>query len=260
VAVETRKQQRERVRSQRREREARAAAARERRTRLNDLAVAALLAALTVAALIAVSQAGIADERPTPTPTTTLRSDLAERFSGIPQRGDTLGRPDAPVTLVEFADLQCPFCAEYNRNVLPTIIDRYVRTGSVRLVFRPLRFLGTDSREAAAAVGAAAAQDRMWEFVDAFYHRQGAENSGYVTDDFVRGLAQAIPGLDPAPLIAGDDTLTRQAEAEATSYGIQSTPSFLAGKTQGQLSPLQVSELTPGAFVSQLDPLLEAAR
>lgn len=176
VAVETRKQQRD-----------------ERRTRLTDFAIAASLAALTVAALIAVSQAGLSSPRQ-PTPATTLKSDLAERFSGIPQHGDTLGRPDAPLTLVEFADLQCPFCAQYALDVLPTIIDRYVRTGYVRLVFRPLRFLGPDSRTAAAAVGSAASQNRMWEFVDAFYHRQGAENS--VTSPTTSSANSQTPSRD----------------------------------------------------------------
>jgi protein-disulfide isomerase len=259
VAVETRKQQRERIRSERKAAEARAQAARDQRKRLIDLGGAAVLALATVAALIAISQAGIEDQR-APTPTAMLKSDLAQRFADIPQRGDTLGEPDAPVTLVEFADLQCPFCAQYDRDVLPTIIDRYVRAGSIKLVFRPLRFLGPDSEQAAAAVGAAAGENRMWQFVDAFYHRQGEENSGYVTDDFMRDLARAIPGLDANALLAGDDALARLAESEANTYGIESTPSFLVGRSGGELSPLGVSELTPAAFTSQLDPIVKAQR
>ena len=259
MAVETRKQQRERVRAERVLAEARARAASERRRRRTDLAIAAALAAATVAVLIAISQRGL-DEPPTPTPSAELRSDLTRRFAGIPQQGDTLGRPDAPVTLVEFADLQCPFCAEYARDVLPTILDRYVRTGSVKLIFRPLRFLGPDSAKAAAAAGAAAGQDRMWQFVDGFYHRQGAENSGYVTDAFLRELAGAVPGLDAATLIAGDDGLARHAESEARTYGVESTPAFLVGRAGEDMRPLTVSALEPEAFTSQLDAIVEAGR
>ena len=114
---------------------------------------------------------------------------------GIPQSGISLGSPDAPVTMVEFADLQCPFCAEYHRNVFPTLLKRYVRTGKLRLELRLLRFLGPDSDRLARVAAAAAAQNRMWQFVGLAYQRQGAENSGYATDDFINTLA-ADAGLD----------------------------------------------------------------
>ena len=51
--------------------------------------------------------------------------------------------------MVEFADLQCPFCAEYTKNVVPTIVNRYVRPGKLRIEFRPLTFIGPDSAKAA---------------------------------------------------------------------------------------------------------------
>jgi protein-disulfide isomerase len=259
VAVETRKQQRERVRSERRIAEAKEQARAARRTRLVDLGIAAVLAACTVAALIAISQAGLRD-RPAPTPSTELRDELASRFAGIPQHGDTLGNPDAPITMVEFADLQCPFCAQYDRDVLPTLLERYVRAGTVKLVFRPLRFIGPDSARAASAAGAAAAQGTLWQFVDSFYRRQGTENSGYVTDAFLGEIADAIPKLDSARLLAGDDALARRAEREAQLNGIDSTPAFLVGPSGGPLERLEVSSLDPSAFTAQLDALVGSAR
>ena len=72
-------------------------------------------------------------------------------FRGIPQSGPTLGDPGAPVTMIEYADLQCPFCGAYTRDTLPTLVKRYVRTGKVRMELRPITILGPDSGTAHAA-------------------------------------------------------------------------------------------------------------
>src|SRR5881227_3863967 len=59
-------------------------------------------------------------------------ADVTALLSGIPQHGNVLGRPSAPVTMVEYVDLQCPFCQEFETTALPTIVRRYVRTGKLR--------------------------------------------------------------------------------------------------------------------------------
>src|SRR3954470_1366457 len=145
--------------------------------------LAVLAAAAIVAVLIAVVLTGGGGG--TGTKTAAKPSGL----NGIPQAGITLGSPNAPVTMVEFADLQCPFCAEYHRNVYPTILKRYVRTGKVRLELRLLRFLGPDSDRLARGAVAAAGQNRMWQFVGLAYDRQGRENSGYAGQSFINKLA-----------------------------------------------------------------------
>ena len=76
-------------------------------------------------------------------------------LAGIPQSGIYLGNPAAPVPLVEFADLQCPFCREYTLQTLPQLVQDYVRTGKVRMEFRNLSFLGKDSVTAGRAAAAA---------------------------------------------------------------------------------------------------------
>lgn len=226
----------------------------ERRRRLRDLATAAVLAAATVAILIAISQSTVSDP-PAPGALTDVRNEVTTRFAGIPQTADTLGDPEAPLTLVEFADMQCPFCAQYDREVLPTLVERYVRPGTLKLVFRPLRFLGPDSETAAAAAGAAANQNRLWQFVDAFYRRQGTENSGYVTPAFLADLAAAVPGLDANALGVGDEALARTAETEAETFGIDSTPSFLLGRTGKPLRRLELGSLDPAEFTAAIDAL-----
>ena len=124
----------------------------------------------------------------------------AALYRGIPQDGATLGDPDAPATMVEFVDLQCPFCAEYTRDALPTIVKRYVRTGKLKIELRPVAILGPDSATARGRGRRRGAENRIWQFADLFYLNQGRENSGYVDDDFLRRIARGA-GVNPA---AGD--------------------------------------------------------
>jgi protein-disulfide isomerase len=260
----TRKQRRAQARAERLERE-RAAAARARRLRsLTRLAAVAAAAIAIVLALVVVSREGASETAaPSAGDAPAGAADSLRLFEGIPQRGTALGDPDAPVTMVEFADLQCPFCGQYSRDALPTIVERYVRTGKVRLELRVLRFIGPDSERAAQVALAAAGQDRLWQFVDLFYRNQGTENSGYVTEDFLRQLASATPGLDVERAIAEAGSMAVEdrlegAESAAESVGIDATPSFLVGRTGGSLEPLAPSALEPGAFTGRLDELLRS--
>ena len=212
-----------------------------------------LAAVAIVAVLLAVKLFSPASNEPAKTKGGAAATDL---FRGIPQSGIALGSPKAPVTMVEFADLQCPFCAEYQRAVFPTILKRYVRTGKVRIELRLLRFLGPDSDRLARVAAAAAAQNRMWQFVELAYQRQGAENSGYATDDFINSLA-AGAGLKSVNAGASAEAAIARNEQAAQTVGVNSTPSFLIGRTGGTLHRFEPSELTPGAFTPQLDKELQ---
>jgi protein-disulfide isomerase len=209
------------------------------------------LAVLGVVAVVAVLVAVVLAGGPGSDGGTKTTSDTSA-LKGIPQSGLTLGSRDAPVTMVEFADLQCPFCAEYHRNVFPSILDRYVRTGKVRLELRLLRFLGPDSDKLARVAMASAAQNRMWQYVGLAYDRQGQENSGYATNGFINKLVREA-GLKKLDAGAAAEARVQQNERLAKTAGINSTPSFLIGKTGGTLHPMQVSELSPGAFIPKID-------
>jgi protein-disulfide isomerase len=122
-----------------------------RRRLLLVLAGAAALAA----ALVTASQLGARDtQRP------AAASSQSGLFAGIPQRGLVLGRNDAPVTLVEYADLQCPYCAEWTARTLPTLVKDYVRRGKLRIDFRGLAFIGPDS-DVALRAAIAAGRDNL---------------------------------------------------------------------------------------------------
>ena len=102
-----------------------------------------------------------------------------------------LGDPKAPLTVTEYVDLQCPVCARAATTTVPALIRDQVRAGKVKLAVRTLSFLGPDSVRAARVAAGAERQGRLWPFLEAFYARQGTENSGYVTDGFLRDVARA---------------------------------------------------------------------
>jgi protein-disulfide isomerase len=235
------------------ERDRRAAA---RRRSLTRLGIVVAAAAVIVVAAVLISQGGGEDE-PALAPVAQESSEVAALFEGIPQDGITLGDPDAPATLTEFVDLQCPFCAEYTTGALPTVIERYVRTGRLKIELQVLQFLGPDSEKAAAVAGGAAEQDKLWQFTDVFFRNQGEENSGYVTDEFLRSIAERTPGLDvDAALAGGNDQMLSDAQAAADDLGADSTPSFFLAQGDGEPEPLEVSELTPEAMTQALDAAL----
>jgi protein-disulfide isomerase len=211
------------------------------------LGVLAAVAVVLVVLAVVLAGGAAGDDADNTSPA-AAKSALA----GVPQSGIALGSPDAPVTLVEFADLQCPFCAEYHHNVFPELLERYVRTGQVRLELRLLRFLGPDSDRLARVAAAASTENRMWQFVGLAYQRQGAENSGYATEDFINSLVTDA-GLGDLDAGAEADQLVRRGENAARTAGIDSTPSFLIGPTGGPLERFQPSDLTPDAFVPRIE-------
>jgi protein-disulfide isomerase len=230
----TRKQRRDEARRKRAEQERREAAAAARRRRLTRLGALLGAGAVVVAILIVVSCSGSAPKTTAAAPITGAPESRA-LLAGIPQDGITLGHRNAPVRVVEFADLQCPFCAEASKAVLPGVIRDQVRTGKVRLEFRPLAFIGDDSVRAARFAMAAAAQDRLWNVVDLLYANQGDENSGWATDALLRRAGAAVPGLDVSRVLAERDGAAVTAQLEAASelaerHDVTETPTFLVGR------------------------------
>jgi protein-disulfide isomerase len=184
-------------------------------------------------------------------------AQVEESLAGIPQDGVLLGDAGAPERVVEFVDLQCPFCAEFSTGALPQVIDENVRSGEIAYELRVISFLGADSEEAAYMAAAATMQNRLFEFAETFYLNQGEENSGYVTEEFLTEIAEQTPGLDAEQALADQDSPEAQAivdenEAEAQRLGVGGTPTFIlvAGE---QTAELGLTELTADAFSSALD-------
>ena len=219
----------------------RAARAREiRRRRLWQLGAVAGIAVVVVAAVIALSSSG--GSTPTRSP-----SEAAALFRGIPERNGVLGANTAPITVTEFLDPQCPVCAEASRSILPTLVNDYIRTGKVKLDAQPLHFIGPDSVRAARFAEGAARQNRFWPFMEAFYAAQKQENSGYVTDSFLRSVA-ASAGVNATKALAYANSAQSQrpldqANAQAARLGVNATPTFTIARGKGSPKVVSASDL-----------------
>ena len=214
------------------------------------LGAIAAAAAIVVVAGILVSSSGGSPTKPKATNTSSL-------FTGIPEKNGVLGNPKAKLTVTEYLDLQCPICRQASTTTVPELIQRYVRTGKVKLAARTLHFIGPDSVRAAQVAAGAERQGRLWPFVEAFYARQGEENSGYVTDAFLREVA-AASGVDAGAALGQANsqfaaTRLNRANADASRLGIQGTPTLTVRKGDGAEHVLNASPLDPSAVAAALD-------
>ncbi len=224
-----------------------------------------IAAAGLAAALIAISASG--GDKGGEGGDPTGAAETARLLQGIPQSGGALGDPEAPVTLVEYAEPQCPFCGTWSREALPAIVRDYVRPGKVRLVFRGLAFIPpiADSERALRAAAAAARQGRLWHVVELLYRNQGEEGTGWISDDLVEAVLRAVPGLDADRALAErndpsvDETLAAWV-AEAGRDGVGGTPTFYLGRRGGELARLAVPSAEaladPAFFAAAFDRLL----
>jgi protein-disulfide isomerase len=220
---------------------------------------AALIATVLVAASV-ISSGGSSKPPAGDIPITS--ADTTKLLRGIPQNGIALGKPNAPVTLYEFADVQCPFCAEFSGNAFPDIVRDYVRPGKVRIEFRGVDFLGPDSNRGLKFALAAGEQGKLWNVIHLLYANQGEEGSGWVNDDLLASIGRAVPGLDVQKAFANLDSqaVSNQLQSLANSsaeYGINSTPSFAAGPTGGKIERFGITSLDANALRPTLDKLLK---
>jgi protein-disulfide isomerase len=239
---------------------------RQRRQR-RVLKVVGTLAAAAVVAIVLIATSKSSDTRPPlkagkPVPGA---AQVARELRGIPQHGVVLGNPRAKVTAVEFLDPQCPFCRQFAQSVFPGIVRDYVRTGKVRWETRTLGFLGNDSVRGAEFLNAAGLQNKQYDVQGLLYANQGEENSGYLTNAFLRQLGAAVPGFDPAAAFAAMPGPRVQAingttQTMASRYGVKETPTILVGPTGGTLEPVDADSVTDrGPYAAALDARLRAA-
>jgi protein-disulfide isomerase len=186
-------------------------------------------------------------------------------LAGIPQRGNELGSAKAPATLVEYIDLQCPFCRDFETEVMPDLIKTYVRPGKLKVVARLLAFIGVDSGTGRDAAIAAGRQNKLFNFSQLLYLNQGQENTGWLDDSMIQSAAASIPGLDVQQLLTDSDSPAVTAAGKAYDTAAQSdqvtaTPTLLVGSSAATATPVTLSSATDkDAVVAAIERELRAS-
>jgi protein-disulfide isomerase len=184
-----------------------------------------------------------------------------ERVTFSVPSGPILGRMDAPITMVEYTDLECPFCHQFHTTTFADIKKAYIDTGKVRFVSRdfPLPF-HAHAKTAAIASRCAGEQGKYWEFRNVL-----ASNAEKLFPAAVLGYAGAS-GLDvkafQACLAADTFAAALQKDLdEATAVGVSGTPTFVIGKTApGAMEGSKIVGALPfAAFEQKFRALLEPA-
>jgi len=239
------------------------------------------VAIVVVAVAVAISTSGGGSGTPAPKPGSSASkaavTSVTNLLAGIPQSGQTLGSPNAKVTITEYADLECPVCDAF---ALPTsaktsegtsgtgwfdqLVQQYVRTGKAKIVFRSLESATANGPNAQmwpqqqAAIYAAGLQHKAWEYVELFYHEQQSESSPYVTPTFLRSIAQQVPGLNVSSWASNLNNPTLQSQVAnegqtAQARGFSYTPTFVIQGPKGQATPIQSLPSSYGQLSSAIN-------
>jgi hypothetical protein len=120
-------------------------------------------------------------------------SEAQELFGGVPQEGDRLGSSDAPVTIQVFNDLQCSSCRDDFLRTVPGLMEKYVRSGDVKLLWR--HYSNSESPQELGFYGAEAAAEQGygWQFIYLFFRTQEEANR-FKTPKLFEGFEKSIAG------------------------------------------------------------------
>jgi protein-disulfide isomerase len=148
-----------------------------------------------------------------------------------PEGAPRLGDANAKVTIVEFADFQCPFCGRFQQSVYPQIKSEYIDTGKATLVYQDFAFLGEESTVAAEAAKCAGDQGKFWEYHDYLFTHQKGENQGAFVARNLKAFARLLK-LDVAKFNAClDSGQKKQAVEDETTagknIGVTGTPTII---------------------------------
>jgi protein-disulfide isomerase len=178
--------------------------------------------------------------------------------TGILVKGD----PKAPVTIIEYTDMQCPFCSRHAQNTFSQIENEYIKSGKVRYVVKdfPLESLHPNSFLAAQANHCAAEQNRAWDMHDRLF-----ANQQKLAKEDLAGYADAM-GLDTTKFKTCLDSgryaaAVRKDMAEGQSAGVMGTPMFFLGNADGTSYQMKPASMLNGAvafsaFRTAIDDLL----
>ena len=178
-----------------------------------------------------------------------VRRDPSDRLA--------IGDVDAPVVLVEWADLRCPYCARFTTQTMPALVEQYVADGRLRIEFNDVTLFGEQSTQAAVALRAAAEQDRFEQYLGAVHAAAPATGHADLPRERLLDLARVAGVPDLARFETDLDRADlRQAVESSTAWaqelGITSVPFFVVGNQAIRgAQPLEVFQQVLDAALQQ---------
>ncbi|MGH1522138.1 MAG: DsbA family protein, partial [Nitrosopumilus sp.] len=177
------------------------------------------------------------------------------------------GSKNAPITIIEFGDFQCPKCDQWFQNEKPTIKQDYIDTGKANLYFVDFTFLGDDSLTSANASYCAGEQGKYWKYHSHLYNNQGEINGGWASSSNLKMFASEV-GLD---VITFDECLDSGKYDDRVAYntnvgasnGVEGTPAFfIVNNSNGvteRIDGPQPSDIFAGVIDGMLGDPVEPA-
>jgi protein-disulfide isomerase len=243
----SRKEQKEAARQRRLEEERLRAEQARRNRRLQMLGGMVIVVVAVIVVVVAVSSSGGGGGILKPQQAGQTEQQIEALLSGIPQSGQTLGKPSAPVTMTYYGDLECPICKEFTLSSFPQLVSNEVKAGKVKVVYRSFCTATCNNAGQSvfntqqAAAYAAGEQNKFWDYAELFYHEQGDETSSYVNQKYLDTLAEQTPGLNLKSWksASGASSLVSQVasdESAGTALGVTGTPTLFFKGPKGQVS------------------------
>ncbi len=161
---------------------------------------------------------------------------LPERLIVSPD-DNSMGDPNAPITVVEYSDYQCPACKAFFDYIEEPLISEYVATGKVRFIYHSMGlWIGQESLDAAEAAYCAGEQGKFWEYHNILFANQTGENVGDFLAKRLIAFAREIDGLDVGAFKSCLDSnkYDERVNADGTAgreAGVRGTPTLLVYKT-----------------------------
>lgn len=188
--------------------------------------------------------------------------DISLNVDGLPFKGER----NAQLTVIEFSDYQCPFCARYARETFPQVDRDYIKTGKVKYVVSdyPLEDIHPQALDAAQAAACAQEQGKFWEMHDQLFSNQHALSRAELSLH-AQAVGLNVPAFQQCLFAGKKEAQVRQARAEAARAGADGTPTFFIGLTTPNDSKVKIVRAFVGAqpyanFKQVLDTLLAAKK
>ena len=141
-----------------------------------------------------------------------------------------LGDPNAPITLIEFGDYQCHFCNVHFHNTEHSLLENYIETGKVKMIFKDFTIIGPDSVKAANGAHCADDQGKFWQYHDILYNNWTGENNGWASSDnllrFAQELELDIEQWSDCMIESRHSQIISESSKDARDLGITGTPAF----------------------------------